>query len=140
MADEPSYRRNALVSGGIFFIFWLAVLYAGADHPPPPGFVAIVFLVGVCALLVYYRVPTYIGWYRQRKPHRLLYVLLDGLVAGAAAGLLVMLLPGGGEPTAVPTVGDRILWFAILGLVGMANSVAVHAANVFAVRWRKSGA
>ena len=44
-------RRIALLSAVIFFLFWLAVLYAGADHPPPPGFIAVVLndLVAVLA-------------------------------------------------------------------------------------------
>ena len=36
------HKRIALLKAVIFFVLWLALLYAGADHPPLPGFVAVV--------------------------------------------------------------------------------------------------
>ena len=38
MTDQTIALLNAVVC----FIVWSAVLYAGADHPPPPGFVVAV--------------------------------------------------------------------------------------------------
>ena len=39
--------------GALFFLFWILVLLAGADKPPPLGFVWIVLAVAACALVVY---------------------------------------------------------------------------------------
>lgn len=38
------HKRTALLNAFLFFMIWLAILYAGADHPPPPGFVFVVLL------------------------------------------------------------------------------------------------
>jgi hypothetical protein len=110
-----------------FFLFWLAVLYAGADHPPPPGFLLLVLIDLGCAVVVYYRTGTYQEWIKGRKKNRFWRVLGDGLLTGLVIAALVMIFPGGGEPSA-PTPGllDRLIWFAIVGLMGMVNSLGVY--------------
>ena len=99
----------------------------------------IVILDLACAALVYARVPTYINWYLDRKKDRLPLVLLEGLVAGLGVALIVLLYPGRGEPSVTPRAVDTIIWFAVLGIVGMASAVAVYYANVMAIvagkRW-----
>lgn len=127
------YRTNSLISATGFFLFWIAVLYAGADHPPPRSFLWIVALVLVCSLVVYWRVPAYVHWIRTRRQGRRLHVVLDGLVAGYAVAALALLLRGG-EPSVTPTLVDRAIWFAVLGAIGAANAWALYLANGLALR------
>ena len=84
------HKRTALLNAVIFFLFWLAVLYAGADHPPPPGFVAVVLLDLAAAGLVYWRVPVYTGWIAARGVSALPLVVRDGLVAGLLFAAVVI--------------------------------------------------
>lgn len=96
------HKLAALLNAVIFFLFWLAVLYAGADHPPPPGFVFVVLLDLAAAGLVYWRVPVYWMWSRARGSRALPLVARDGLMAGllfAAVAIAGSWLLGGGEPT-----------------------------------------
>jgi len=110
-----------------FFVIWLGILLAGADFPPPIGFLWIIFLDIVAACLVYFRVPTYINWFDNRKRGRLLRVPLDGLAIGLFFALMTILLPGGGEPSAPPSdLVDHIFWFAVVGAVGAANAGFVY--------------
>ena len=110
-----------------FFVIWLGILLAGADFPPPIGFLWIILLDIVAAGLVYVRVPTYINWFDNRKRGRLLRVLLDGLASGLVFALMTILLPGGGEPSVPPSdLVDHIFWFAVLGAVGAANAGLVY--------------
>jgi hypothetical protein len=51
------YRRIALFNAVITFVFWPAVRYAGADHPPSPGVVAVVLLDLSAGALVYWSDP-----------------------------------------------------------------------------------
>lgn len=92
------------VDAVIFFLFWLIVLYVGADHPLPPGFVALVLLDLAVAALVYWRVPVYWMWSAARGGRALPLVVRDGLpagllfaavaLAGAATGAVTNLLVG----------------------------------------------
>lgn len=120
-----------LLNASIFFLVWLLILYAGADHPPPPGFVLVVLLDLVAALLVFWRVRIYLRWIAERRWHRLFRVMLDGGVAGLAFALVTMVLSTvlGGEPIAQPTWVDRIIWFAVVGVVGVVNAVALYLVN-----------
>ncbi|MFM7264711.1 MAG: hypothetical protein ACKOZW_03785 [Cyanobium sp.] len=109
-----------------FFTLWLGILLAGADHPPPPGFGLLILLDFIAAILVYLRLPTYVAWSTTRKKNRLLRVLLEGLVTGLVLALILQLIPGGGEPSVAPSLGSRLIWFAVIGGVGAANTLLLY--------------
>ena len=48
--DGHRRRARALALAAGHFLLWLGVLYAGADHPPPPGFLWLVALDLVASL------------------------------------------------------------------------------------------
>ena len=110
-----------------FFIFWLIVLWMGADHPVPPGFIIVALIDLAAAFVVYWRIPTYLQWHIDEKPLRLLRVLADGLAAGVVIAIFMMLLPGTGDPSAPdPTLIDHLIWVMVLGFMGMFNSTLVY--------------
>lgn len=114
-----------------FFVVWLGILFAGADHPPPLGFWLVVLLDLVAAWLVYLRLPTYVAWSIARKKNRLFRVLLDGLTTGLALALILQLIPGGGEPSVTPTLGSRLIWFAVVGGVGATNTLLLYGGSSY---------
>ena len=119
-------RISTTIATG-FFVIWLAILLAGADFPPPIGFLWVVFLDIVAAFVIHFRVPTYVLWVEQRERGRLARALLDGLAIGLVFALATVLVPGGGEPSA-PRPGwiDYFVWFAIVGSVGAVNAGVVY--------------
>ena len=119
-------RKIAIVIASGFFFIWLGILYAGADHPPPPGFIWTIILDLVCSLVVYFRVSTYIDWSNTRKKYRLFYPLFDGLSAGIVIALITMLIPSEREPHVRLVLIDYLIWFAALGAVGAANAMLVY--------------
>lgn len=128
---SPS-QRIGLATG--FFVFWLGVLYAGADHPPPAGFLWAILLDLLAAALVYLRAPTYGDWARSRRPLRVLRALRDGAGVGLIFATLALLLPGAGEPGIHPTFRDRILWFIALAVVGSANAWVTYGVCALSAR------
>ena len=131
MSDQKIAAVNAIV----FFVFWLLVLLAGADKPPPRGFLWLVLVVALCAAVVYWRVPTYIAWARTHRRGRYVRVLLDG----ALAGLLIALpfaLQGSGESSVTMRPVDYAIWFAVLSMMGMINSIGLYMINALgAKKW-----
>ncbi len=117
-------NRYALAAG--FFFFWLVVMLAGADFPPPVGFLYLVFLDLVAALLVIVRAPTYMAWSAQGKPGRLLRAFIDGALVGILFAAMTVLLNPVGEPSVQPTLTDRVIWHGVLAGVGAANALAVY--------------
>ncbi|MCB0194718.1 MAG: hypothetical protein KDJ65_22390 [Anaerolineae bacterium] len=83
----------------------------------------------LAAGLVYYRVPTYVNWFKTHKRNRLFSVLRDGVTVGLAFALLALLLPGTGEPGSSPLPVDYLIWFIVLGVVGVMNAVAIYWVN-----------
>ncbi len=122
----------ALINAVLFFVIWMVVLWAGADHPPPMGFWALVPLVLLAAGLVYWRVPTYLEWMATRQDGRLLRVAAEGLVAGAlfaALGSVGSVLLGAGEPGIERSAPALALWFMVLAAVGAGNALAIYGIN-----------
>lgn len=110
-----------------FFIFWLIVLWMGADKPVPPGFIIVALIDLAAAFVVYWRIPTYLAWHVEEKKLRLLRVLADGLAAGVVIAIFMMLLPGTGDPSAPdPTFVDNLIWMMILGFMGMFNATVIY--------------
>ena len=133
MKLSDNRRKTAAVFAIFFFLFWTLVLLAGADKPPPLGFVWIVLAVAVCAVVVYWRIPTYIDWQRTQRSGRFWRVILDGFVAGLLVAL-PFALAGGGEPSVTPQASDYVIWFIVVGLMGVVNSVVLYSASAFAYR------
>ena len=124
-------RKIAFVVASGFFFIWFGILYAGADHPPPPGFIWIIILDLVCSLVVYFRVSTYIDWSTTRKKYRLFHALLDGLSAGIVVAIISILIPSEREPHVPLVLIDYLLWFAALGAVGAANAMLVYGISAY---------
>jgi hypothetical protein len=120
-------KPRLLLAAG-FFGIWVAILYAGADHPPPIGFLWLIVLVLACATVVYLRVPRYATWSSTRRRGRMLLVVLDGAIAGLVTGSIPMVFRFRENP-AVPdiTVTGVLTWFAVLVAMGAVNAVLVYA-------------
>lgn len=117
-----------------FFLIWLGILYAGADHPPPPGFLLLVVLDLIAAIAVFLRVPVYGSWSRARRRHRIVRVLCEGLVCGLLVAAAVALAPFGGEPSRAGPGAAYLIWFAIAGAAGAANAIAVYGCSALFAR------
>lgn len=126
-------RFRILLAVG-FSILWLLILLGGADFPPPSGFVWVVFLDQVAGLLVYVRVPTYVRWIKIKKRYRFLRTCAEGLLVGLGFAFGTMLLPGSGEPSVTPGWIDRVIWFVVVGLVGVVNAIGLYACCVWCTK------
>ena len=123
---SSTYRHAAITISGAFFAGWFAVLLAGADRPPPPGFIAVVLIDLVAAVVVYRRVPVYVAWARARRPGRWLRALLEGAAAGLIVAGLAWVLPFGGEPSIERSTTAVLTWFAVVTTIGAANALLIY--------------
>jgi len=119
--------RNAAIIAS-FVATWLAILYAGADHPPPVGFfLGLVPLVCICGLVVFLRFPAYASWSIARRPGRFALAMRDGLLAGWVVGTMTLIFPNMGEPsTPPPGFASVLTWFAVLTAVGVFNALVLY--------------
>lgn len=121
---------------GAFFYAWLAIAFAGGDHPPPPGSLLLAGLLLACALLVRLRVPTYLRWQRAQACGRIARVIRDGAAGGAAAYLLLLVF-GSGEPGVQPGLGTRLIGAGVMVALGIGNALVAYGVGVwFAKRER----
>ena len=98
-------------------------------HHHQGSFSVIIFDL-VATLIIYFRVPVYIEWQITHKTNRLLQVGLEGFLAGIVIALITA-LTSSGEPSVTLTPIDKIIWFAVLGIVGAINAVLVNYFSIF---------
>jgi hypothetical protein len=120
-------KRAAIAITLAFFFGWLAILYAGADHPPPPRFPVVILGDLAAAFVVYRRVPVYAQRAQARRPRRWLLALLEGALAGLiAAGLALILSLGGESPIRRPAPAVFI-FVTVVAAVGAGNVLLIFA-------------
>lgn len=113
----------------------LLVLLAGADKPPPPGsFLPVLVLAGLVALGTFV-IPIWWAYYEARGLVRtILIASVEGAGLGLALAAAFALLPRG-EPSATRSVGDLLLWFAVVaGRGAVAGSIVGAVAVAFRPR------
>jgi hypothetical protein len=124
-------KRVAIAIALAFFFGWLAILVAGADHPPPPGFLAVILFDLAAAFVVYRRVPVYAQRARARRPKRWLLALLEGALAGLIAAGLALILSGilsVDDQTSMQRPALAVLIFvAVVAAVGASNALLIFA-------------
>ena len=124
MFRNKTARINALA----FFFFWILVLLAGADFPPPVGFLWVVLIVAICSAVVYWRIPPYIMWYRKCRFARYWRVTLEGLIGGVLVASFFVSL-GNGEPTVTAGPEDYAIFISVLAILGIVNALALYFIN-----------
>jgi len=121
-----TYHKAAILCAVTFFLVWTTLAGALADRPPPPGFLLLVALFGGLAVLVYFRVRSYLVWRDTGVRMRVARVALEGCAAGVCAALALAMT--GGEPSVTPSALDRAIWVAVLGGLGAVSALIVYAA------------
>jgi membrane protease YdiL (CAAX protease family) len=124
-------KRAAIAIALAFFFGWLAILAAGADHPLPPRFPALILFDLAAAFVVYRRVPVYAQRARARRPKRWLLALLEGALAGLIAAGLALVLSGilsVDDQTSMQRPAPAVLIFvAVVAAVGASNALLIFA-------------
>ena len=83
--------------------------------------------------MVYWRIPTYINWYRTQRHDRVWRVVLEGIAAGFIIAA-PFALKGSGEPSITMQPLEYVGWFAIMCVMGVFNSATLYFINSLVIR------
>jgi hypothetical protein len=125
-----SSKRRALALSITFALAWLVVLLAGADHPPPVGFLGILPFIAFGATLVYWRAIVYACWKAQSQPRSMLRALAEGAIAGLAFAAAISLLPWVGEPSVRPSAASFVIWLGVASTIGSLSALLVYLLSI----------
>jgi hypothetical protein len=121
-----SHRKAAVLCAVAFFLVWTTVAGAMADKPSPPGFLLLVAIFGCLAVLVYFRVQSYLVLRNAGVRMRVARVSLEGFAAGVCVAAALAMT--GGEPSVAPSALDRAIWVVVLGALGTVSAMIVYTA------------
>jgi hypothetical protein len=109
------------------FLSATAVALAGADKPPPLGFLVLVAALAVLAAVAYLRLLTNMRSLGSHRWGRFVHVAVEGLAGGLALAIVLTLAFRGG-PEGSTRPADLAIWFEVVGVVGALAAIAVWAA------------
>jgi len=114
----------ALACSSGLFIGTVATAFAGADKPPPLGFLWLVVILAAVCVGVFVRLKRHLAARRAGERRRVGRVGVEGMIGGA--GLAVALAAiGGGEPSILVPVESRLLGLVFAAAVGAVLALAV---------------
>lgn len=121
-----SMISRQLLTASCLAFAWFGILLAGADHPPPVGFIWLLPVLLVFALLVYWRLPAYARLKQLAAPWRRLRVLTEGAFAGLVLAIVLHVTRLPGLQTVRPTGSDFAVWMLVISALGSANALLVY--------------
>ena len=116
-ADRVTNRSISGVCASGLFVVAVAIALAGADKPPPPGFLLLAGLIALLCVVAFLRLQAHLaastpgGWVTGLR------VGLEGMVGGGVA-MLVLSLCGTGEPSVTVSMGERLVGVGVAALTG----------------------
>ena len=119
-------KRRAAVIAVALSLAWLFILLAGADHPPPLGFLWLLPILLVGAVLVYWRAVAYAMWNAQAGAWRIGRVIAEGAVGGLIVATVLQAIPSSGQTGVRVSGPDTLIWLAVLAAIGSINAAVVY--------------
>jgi hypothetical protein len=116
-------RRVGLLVGHFAFVVSLAIMAAGSDRPPPPGFMIVAIACAGLGLLMGGLVPVMAPMQHRGRSGMALAMFAGGSAAYVGLVAMILVLMNGG--TAGP--GGGIIFLAVCGIVGALGGFACGA-------------
>lgn len=127
MGTRGRRRRLAARLGGLTGVAFVLVMAAGADRPPPPGFLLIAGYGALLAVAIARTLPGLLDVWDTRGPGPALgRATLWGFLGGLALWAVTTVVSTG-EPTAQVDATARLIGFAVVGMVGALGAGALLA-------------
>ena len=133
MTDDAGLGRSARICAMVAFGATSLLALAGADWPPPSGFLLLEALLVALSVVVYIRVRSRLA--ARHSGRRIPVAALEGILAGCAFGLVSIAMRAG-DPDINLNIGDHVVWLSVLAVVGGIGAQALWA---LAVRIDRTG-
>jgi hypothetical protein len=120
-------RRLATGLGWVTGVLFVLVMAAGADRPPPPGFLLVVAYGALLGVIVGRVLPHLLDvWDSRGTGPAIARSALWGFLGGLAL-LAVTMLVSTGEPSVDVDATARLVGFAVVGVVGALGAAGLTA-------------
>ncbi len=115
MTMRAGFHRTALLCAIVAFGGASLLALAGADWPPPSGFLWLEALLAILATGVYFRVLSRL--IARSQGRRVPVAAVEGVIASVAAGFALLGF-NLGDPDVRLDLRDHAVWILVVGLVG----------------------
>ncbi len=128
--------KIVLINTILFFVGWNAILLAGADHPPPVGFLWLVLLIAILDFVQYKYLSFFLPQLLQSKKISFVKNLFFFTMGGILISLLCMLVRF--ESISKVGVYDNYVWVAVITVVGAIYGICFWFFNILLVKMLSS--
>lgn len=116
----------------LFFVGWTAIMFLGADFPPPIGFLWLIPLIAILDFIQYKYLQNFLPQLREKKKNlfakNLLFFTTGGLV------LSLFCLVARYKFTLAMGIFNNIIWTAVLTIVGFIYAIYFWVFNLILVK------
>ena len=114
----------ALACASGLLVGLVATAFAGADKPPPLGFLWLVVILAAASVGVFIRLKRHLASGRAGERRRARLVGVEGMIGGVGVAVALAAI-GGGEPSVVVSLESRLLGLALAAAVGAILALTV---------------
>jgi uncharacterized membrane protein len=127
-AERRNGRRRLSAQVGLAAaVLFVLVMAAGADRPPPPGFVLVIAFGVLLGVVVWRALPLLLDlWDTRGAGPAICRAALAGFLAGLALWALTSVISTG-EPSIDVDPAARLIGFTVVGVVGAFGASALTA-------------
>ena len=116
----------------VFFFGWNAIMLAGADFPPPIGFIWVVLLISMLDFIQYKYLQYFLPQLIKRKHNLFVKNLIFFVTGGMAVSILILATRY--KITLEASIYDIIIWIAVFIIIGIIYGIVFWFFNRFLLR------
>lgn len=130
--DKNTLNKIILINVFSFFFVWIIILLAGADMPPPPGFIWVILLVALLDVAQFFYLKRFIPKLWKKSKWLFFTNLLFFFVGGFSVGVLTIIT----APGLFLNIGmlNTIIWVFSIITAALINAVVFYIFNTLLIK------
>ncbi|MCU7667268.1 hypothetical protein [Bacillus thuringiensis] len=130
--DKKTLNKIILINVFSFFFVWIIILLAGADMPPPPGFIWVILLVALLDVAQFFYLKRFIPklWKKSK------WLFFTNLLFFFVGGFLVSVFTIITAPSLFLSIGilNTIIWAFLIIAASLINAVVFYIFNTLLIK------
>lgn len=130
--DHNTLNKIILINVSSFFFIWIIILLAGADKPPPIGFLWIILLVSLLDVAQFFYLKRFIPKLWNKSKWLFFKNLFFFFVGGFLVGVLTIIT----DPYLLLNIGllNAIIWVFMVIVAALINAVVFYIFNTILIK------
>ncbi|GAB6667685.1 hypothetical protein CON36_35375 [Bacillus cereus] len=130
--DNNTLNKIILINVFLFFFVWIIILLAGADMPPPPGFIWVILLVAFLDVAQFFYLKRFIPKLWKNSKWLFFTNLFYFFIGGFSVAVLTIIT----DPDLFFSIGilNTTIWATLIIMSALINAVVFYIFNIILIK------